>query len=172
MDVLDAMIRYGVSLSRSVEISAQWNRILAVGPLYPVTLDDLNAVRGLGIGDFHRVVSDVHHRLNDFIHAVVVHRRDDAIRGWRHCIREDPLVHPYRCFVLNWFRLLPFFNVSLILRLAVLVSFQILPGLMKNSERLGFPTFAVLGKGRPALTNSILRLMGGWRFYQKSTFLG
>ena len=31
---------------------------------------------------------------------------------------------------------------------------------MKNSERLDFPIFAVLGKGRPALTNSALRLMG------------
>ena len=51
-----------------------------VGLLYPVTLDDLSSVRGLGIGDFHRVVSDVHHRLSDFIHAVVVHRRDEAIR--------------------------------------------------------------------------------------------
>ena len=29
-------------------------------------------------------------------HAVVVHRRDDAIRCWRNWIREDPLVHPYR----------------------------------------------------------------------------
>ena len=37
MDVLDAMIRCGVSLSRSVELTAQWDRILAVGPLYLVT---------------------------------------------------------------------------------------------------------------------------------------
>ena len=48
----------------------------------------------MGIGDFYRVVSDVHHRLSDFIHAVVVHRRDEAIMGWRTWIREDPLVHP------------------------------------------------------------------------------
>ena len=52
MDVLDAMIRYGVSLSRSVELTAQWDKILAFGPLYPVTPDDLDVVRGLGIGDF------------------------------------------------------------------------------------------------------------------------
>ena len=31
-----------------------------------------------------------------FIHAVVVHSRDEAIGGWRNSIREDPLVHPYR----------------------------------------------------------------------------
>ena len=50
MDLLDAMIRYGVSLSRSVELTAQWDQILALGPMYPVTLDDLSVDRGLGIG--------------------------------------------------------------------------------------------------------------------------
>ena len=30
------------------------------------------------------------------VHQVVVHRRDEAIRGWRNWVREDPLVHPYR----------------------------------------------------------------------------
>ena len=40
-----AMIRCGVSLSRSVELTAQWKRILSVGPLYLVTIDDLSAVR-------------------------------------------------------------------------------------------------------------------------------
>ena len=63
VDVLDATIRYGVSLARSVELTAQWDRILAVGPLYPVTLDDLGAVQGLGIGAFHHAVSDVHCRM-------------------------------------------------------------------------------------------------------------
>ena len=96
MGVLDAMIRYGLYLARSVELTAQWDRILAVGPLYPVTLDDLGAVQSLGIGDFNRVVSRVHRRLCGFIHQVVVHRRDEAIRWWRNWIREDPLVHPYR----------------------------------------------------------------------------
>ena len=67
-----------------------------MGPLYPVTLGDLDVVRGEGVGEFHRIVSDVHRRLSDFIHAIVVHRRDEAIRVWRNWIREDPLVHPYR----------------------------------------------------------------------------
>ena len=96
MDVLDAMIRYGISLARSVELTAQWDRILAIGPLYPVTLGDLDAGRGVGVGEFSRAVSGVHRRLCDFIHAIVVHRRDEAIRGWRNWIREDPLVHPNR----------------------------------------------------------------------------
>ena len=96
MDILDAMIRYGVSLSRSVELTAQWDLILALGPVYPVTLDDLSAGCNLGIGAFFDAAAGIHRRLCDFIHQVVVHRRDEAIRGWRNWIREDPLVHPYR----------------------------------------------------------------------------
>ena len=86
---LDAMIRYGVSLSRSVQLTAQWDRILGAGPSYPVIFEDLHAVQGFGIGGFHCLVSDVHHRLSGFIHEVVVHRRDEAIREWRDWIRED-----------------------------------------------------------------------------------
>ena len=67
MGVLGAMVQSGVTKPLSVELTAQWDRILAAGPLYSVTLDDLSAVRGLGIHDFHRVVSDVNHRLSDFI---------------------------------------------------------------------------------------------------------
>ena len=61
----------------------------------PITHGDLAAVQGLDLGEFHRVVFDLHHRLNDFIDAVVVDRRDDAIREWRNWIREDPLIHPF-----------------------------------------------------------------------------
>ena len=68
------------------------------GPLYPVTLDDLHAVEGSGLGEFHRVVCGVHHPLSDFIHRVVVHRQDEAIREWRNWPRKDPSlpVHPYK----------------------------------------------------------------------------
>ena len=40
MDVLDAMIRGGVSLARSVELTAQWDEILWIGSVNPVTLED------------------------------------------------------------------------------------------------------------------------------------
>ena len=83
MDVLDAIIRYGVSLSRLLELTAQWDQILALGPMYPVTLDDLSLDRGLGIGACFRAASGVHRRLSDFIHQIVVHRRDEAIRERR-----------------------------------------------------------------------------------------
>ena len=96
MDVLDSMIRNGVSLSSSVELTAQWDRILAVGPVHPVTLDDLYSGNALDLGAFFRTASDVHRRLSSFIHQVVVHRRDAAVQGWRNWVREDHLVHPYR----------------------------------------------------------------------------
>ena len=56
MDVLDAMILNGFSLSRSLELTAQWDRILAIGLLYPVALYDLRVVRSIGVGEFHRIV--------------------------------------------------------------------------------------------------------------------
>ena len=56
MGVLYSMIRFGVSFARSVELTAQWDKILAVGPCYPVTDDDLGVVWGLGVGEFHHVV--------------------------------------------------------------------------------------------------------------------
>ena len=35
-------------------------------------------------------------RINEFVHKVVVHRRDSAVRVWRNLVMEDPLVHPKR----------------------------------------------------------------------------
>ena len=57
MHVLDS--GNGVSLPRSVELTAQWDKILAVEPLYLVTLHDFHAVEGSGLGDVHRIVSGV-----------------------------------------------------------------------------------------------------------------
>ena len=90
MDVLDSMISDGVTLARSVELTAQWGKILSIGPRHPVTLDDLHAIEGSGLGDFRRVVGDFHHRLSDFVHGIVVHRREVAIQEWRNW------VHPYK----------------------------------------------------------------------------
>ena len=43
MDVLDSVIRNGVSLARSVELTVQCDRILRAGPVYPVTLEGFRA---------------------------------------------------------------------------------------------------------------------------------
>ena len=59
-------------------------------------MEDFHAViPGIGLGDFHHLVGDVHRKLIDFNHGVVVHRR---------------------------FSLLHFCSVSLILLLVVLGS--------------------------------------------------
>ena len=50
--VLDAMIRWSISLARYVELTSQWDKILAIGPSYPISRCDLAAVWGLGIGEF------------------------------------------------------------------------------------------------------------------------
>ena len=42
------------------------------------------------------MVLGLHRRLSDFIHAVVVHRREEATRGWRGLFREDPFVHLHK----------------------------------------------------------------------------
>ena len=67
VDVLNSMVRFGISFARSAEITTQWDKILAFGPCYPVTAGDLDVVLGLGVGEFHRVVADLHRRLIDFI---------------------------------------------------------------------------------------------------------
>ena len=46
MEVLDAMIRDGISLARSVELAVQWDEILRVGPLDPFAREDFPCCLG------------------------------------------------------------------------------------------------------------------------------
>ena len=39
-DVFLAMIRDGISLARSVELTTHWDGILRIGPVHPVTAQD------------------------------------------------------------------------------------------------------------------------------------
>ena len=147
MDVLDSMISHMVTLARSVE---QRNRILSVGALYPVTLDDFHAVQGVGLGDFRRVVGDIHHGLSDFIELLFT------------VGRRIPLYTLTSGLGLTWFLLLLFCSVILSSLLVVLGFWLIRAGLMKNSDRPGFPSFAALGKVTPALRNSMKKSRGGY----------
>ena len=45
MDVLDSIVRGGVSVARSVELTVLVDKILRIGLAYLVTLDDLQSVR-------------------------------------------------------------------------------------------------------------------------------
>ena len=95
-DVLGGILREGFTLVCSYELANQWSCMLSAGPLHPVTVDDLLSVQGGGLDWFREAVGDLHDRLSDFIHRIVVHRRDEAIRSWRGWLREDPLVRRYR----------------------------------------------------------------------------
>ena len=95
--LLGGVIRDGFTLARSFELADQWSCILSAGTLHLVTMDDLLRVQGSGLGCwFHEVVGDLHTGLSDYIHRIVFHRRDEAIRSWRGWLREDPLVRPHR----------------------------------------------------------------------------
>ena len=86
LDVLDGVIRTGVSLFRSMEQIVQWEVFSGL------VLFALGG--GGGLGHFHGVVEGLHCRVSDFLHRVVVHRRDEAFPAWRSWLLEDLLVHP------------------------------------------------------------------------------
>ena len=149
LDVLDALIRHGVSWAWSVELTSQWDRILRAAPVHPVTWEDFDSVLGVGVGLFRQVVSGLHSGLTEFIRQVVVRRREKGIPGWREWLREDPLIHPYKWLGPGLVPLLPFFRVSLILPQDVLGFLLIRRGLMRNSEKPGFPTYVWAKGGQP-----------------------
>ena len=60
MDVLGSMIRSGVSLARSVELTR-------AGPVHPITWEDFLSVQVAGIGKFFRLAEDLRGRLSDFV---------------------------------------------------------------------------------------------------------
>ena len=165
VDVLRAVIRDGVTLAQSLELKVQWDGILRIGPVFPITMQDFDMVRNGVLGDWLQVVEGLHRRLSDFFPEVVVHRREDALRVWRNWLREDPLVHPYK-----WLRpdLVP---PALFLQCDPLVT----PGgsgvladparIDEEFRKAWFFIFAALGKGIPALRNSVLRLEGGFLHY-------
>ena len=56
MDVLDAMIRDWFSLARTVELVAQWDEILRIRAVSPVTVEDFQLAGSGGLGECRRVV--------------------------------------------------------------------------------------------------------------------
>ena len=137
-DVIGDMLRNGFTLARSLELAAQWSCTLSIGPLHPVTSDDLLRVQEGGLGWFREVGGDLHARLSEFIHRVVVHRRDEALRSWRSWLREDPFVRPERWLRPDLIHPSPFLRCDLVLLLVGLGCWLILIGLKKNSVKFGF----------------------------------
>ena len=171
LDVLSAMIRYGVSLSLSVELTAQWDRILAIGPLFPVTLGDLQS-------EVFVLVSFIVLLLMFIVVLVISFMQLLFIGGMRLFGGGGIGFVKILWFIftsgfgLIWFLPHPFFSASLILLLVVRVCYLLLIGLMRNSERPGFLIYAALGKGIPALRNSIRRFKVGYLCCLSLSYLG
>ena len=96
LDLLDAIIRCGASLTRAVELSHLWDCVVRMGSLWSVSVEDYVAARSCGVGESRRLVAGLYDRVSTFIRGIVAHRRCVGITAWRNWLREDPLVHPYR----------------------------------------------------------------------------
>ena len=73
VDVLHAITRDWITLARSLDHTAQWDGTLL---LCRISIWQGEVVLVSGVEGLHR-------KFSDFIHKVVVHRREEAIRGWR-----------------------------------------------------------------------------------------
>ena len=73
-----------VSLTRCLEFGVSG----FVGPLFAEDLVQRPGDGDLGLFKVH--ITDLFARLEEFLHQVVVGRRDAAVRGWRSWIREEP----------------------------------------------------------------------------------
>ena len=96
LDLLDAIIRCGVSLTRDVELSHLWDCVVRLGSLGSVSVEEFVAARSCGVGESRRLVAGLYDRVSTYLRRVVAHRRSVGITAWRNWLREDPLVHPCR----------------------------------------------------------------------------
>ena len=106
VNVLDSMISHGVTLARSVELTAQWSRILSIGPLYLSRWMIFMQLKVLVVVIFIVLFSDVHHRLSDFIHFwyCLFTVGMWLIRRWRSWVKRGSFGAPKKSgFVQNWF---------------------------------------------------------------------
>ena len=99
LDVLVAVRRSGFSVSRGLELTRQWDAVVAAGPMGTVTADALDRASGLGLADMDVFVAALRLGLGGFLRAVFRGRKDRAVQGWKAWLLEDPVVHPY-----SWLR--------------------------------------------------------------------
>ena len=79
-----------------LELSHLWRCVVRMGSLGSVRVEDYVAARSCGVGESRRLVAGLYDRVSTFIRGIVAHRRITGVTAWRNCLREDPLVHPYR----------------------------------------------------------------------------
>ena len=87
LDLLDAIIRCGVSLTRAVELSHLWDCVVRMGLLGSVSVEDYVAARSCGVGESRRLVAGLYDRVSTFIRGIVAHRRSIGITAWRNWLR-------------------------------------------------------------------------------------
>ena len=74
-DVLHAALRDGVTLARSLEFTAQWDGILRIGPVFPLTRQDFDMAKSGGLGVWLQVVEGLHRGLSDLELLSIAGRR-------------------------------------------------------------------------------------------------
>ena len=71
-------------------------RLLLLVPVVPLSGANLAVSPAVGLPFCGNHVPVLYDAVVDFLHKVVVHRRDVAVRGWLSWMLEDDKVHPYR----------------------------------------------------------------------------
>ena len=80
---MDAIIRYGASLTRAVQLLHLWDGIVRLGPLGSVRVEEYVAARTCGVGESRRLVAGLYDRVSIFVRGIVAHRRSVGIAAWR-----------------------------------------------------------------------------------------
>ena len=93
------------------------------------------------------VVDDSIAKITEFVHQVVLERKDFAIRGWRRWVLEDPLVHPYRWLSPDNVPPAPFLSCDPNESVMVLVCWLALMTLIGSFGRHGCPFSVVETEG-------------------------
>ena len=165
LNLLDAIVRSGASLTGAVELSHLWDCVVRCGPLGSVCVEEYFAARTCGVGESRRLVAGLHDRVSTFIRGIVARRRNVGINAWRSWLREDPLVHPYRWLRADRLPPSPFLQCDRALTPGGSGVLADPAGIDGEFRKAWLPYFVALGKGRPALMNSILSVMGGCRVW-------
>ena len=159
LDTALAICRSGFTVSRGLELTRQWDAVVAVGPMGTVTAAALERIAGLDISDIGAAVAGLHLELDRFLQAVVRRRKERAVHVWKAWVLEDPLVHPYRWLRPDLVPPSPFLQCSPCETPGVLAD----PGLIDAKFREAWmPYFCRSVRGAADLDDFSLEVEGGW----------
>ena len=89
IDIAASIMTHVFSLARSFELSQQWEKVLAAGPVGPVTQVEFLGLGGLQ--EYHAWVVAMYNQVVELILIcnVVIHRKEHNIKAWRTWVLED-----------------------------------------------------------------------------------